>query len=799
MAALLNSGRLVRFLILVAALPLLAEEPIRLTLEQASTRSGIDFAPAHEGKHVIVSGQVTNAPLWSLDEYYLPIRDKGEFGLVLYGPLSRFQGLKPGDLIDVRGRLVKRYGLPVVLPEEITKTGNQPVPAPPRLKIGEVASLRYLGLVVSTEGVVSGSVTESNGSEVVSLADRSGTVAVLLPRTAKDPSKGRSRFRVGDRLQANGLAIQYSPAPPYDRSFQLLVFDPEGLVLLERGWLIPPLLLLTALLGVVFVLSIWWIREHRMASQRRTLRMLNSLGEEIISAGSPAEILRKMSSVVTGVTHATGVRLYVYNRKTKSLEQITQQWETRVPPIRVDLPREGLATGAALCFRNRILINVPDTRRSPLLKLTQKTDFPRSVMFVPMFAQDELVGVLQFDSTDKLRYFSKEEQAAAQHLANQVGASLKLQEQQSIREALFRSEKLAATGLLISGVANELSAPLRTIVRISSALAAQADPSLPLRDLRILAAEGQRAAEIVMRLVSFANTDDARPKMVEVNGLLSSLLQFREHEWRTVGIKLDARLSPDPVYVLGSQGQLEQVFLNLLIHAEQSLTEAADKSVIITSAVLAKRLTVEISYRSRSGDEPALDPFAEGTTTDSAGLGLGVSRGILKSHGGEIQFQRPSNTMARFHVELPVAIGKEPAQYQRSASEVREAAGPMTVLLVEPEASIRHQIVNLLGARKHRVVPHKSAEEASDVAKRLRFDAVFCSAHLPGMTWVEFYERIREQVGAFVLVTEGNDAELAQTFRDGEGYLLSKPIQQGEVERLLRAIELRQRAAPQRP
>src|SRR5207247_2147289 len=102
---------------------------------------------------------------------------------------------------------------------------------------------------------------------------------------------------------------------------------------------------------------------------------------------------------------------------------------------------------------------------------------PRSAMFVPLAAKrektgEDALGVLELDNENRVGYFAPSEQAAAQHLANQVAAALRLQEQQAMREELFRSERLAATGQLVSGVASELRAPLDSITQLASSLAA---------------------------------------------------------------------------------------------------------------------------------------------------------------------------------------------------------------------------------------------------------------------------------------------------------------------------------------
>ena len=103
--------------------------------------------------------------------------------------------------------------------------------------------------------------------------------------------------------------------------------------------------------------------------------------------------------------------------------------------------------------------------------------------------------------------------------ANQVAAALRLQDQQAMREQLFRGEKLAATGRLISGVASELRAPLSTIAQLAESIAGYIGRPAPERDLGRLETEARRASEIVSRLVSFAREDSATPEPVDVTGV----------------------------------------------------------------------------------------------------------------------------------------------------------------------------------------------------------------------------------------------------------------------------------------
>ena len=782
MASHANSSK---FVVCVSALAALTwgqtvapEESSRITVEQATSRSSPDLAPAYEGRRVQIDGQVASKPIWGVESYFVAIRDDSGFGILLQGTVEQFAKLTPGDFIQVDGWIRRRNGMPVLTPEAIVPTGRNGKVPTFELKPSELGTFRYTGFAIVTEGRVIAT-GENSAGEVLTIADSRGTVGVFLPKLRRDDDLSLERVRLGDRIRVSGVVIQDCPLPPYDRYFQVLAAGTDEIVVLESSNGIPAYLLMTMLTLIAILLIIWWFRENRLAGFRRTMQTLNALGEDVLSSTSLSDILKKIETVVPSITKASGVHIYLYNRKSRLLEALRSGRATALPNINLDDPGTPMNAGVAMCFRNRTLLNIPDTRRSPFFKADSRGEVPRSVMFVPMFAQNELLGVMQVHRSESVRYFSSEEQAAAQHLANQLATSLKLQEQRSMREQLFKSEKLAATGQLISEVANELKEPVETMLVLSQ-ISLRRHGQVDERDLQLLASESQRTAEIVARLISFGrNHEESTAKPVEVNGLLSGLFQFREREWKQLGLKLQDRLGTEQMYVVGAQGQLEQVFLNLLVHAEQSLAETEDKTLTVSASLMGRRVLIDISYSARI---TAPDPLADAQS--GAALGLGVARSIIQSHGGDLRFERPNPTACRFYVELPrVDTGTSAAPDKGKASSQK-----LTMLLVEPDAATQRQAVAAFGSRGHRVVPVRASEEAQDLVQRVRFDVVICSSRLPGLNWVTFYQNVQSHVDAFILLTDGFDASLAQAFSNGNGYFLTKPLQDADLDRVLESI-----------
>jgi hypothetical protein len=334
-----------------------------------------------------------------------------------------------------------------------------------------------------------------------------------------------------------------------------------------------------------------------------------------------------------------------------------------------------------------------------------------------------------------------------------------------------------------------LSTPIANIVTLAAALAAHAESPPSLTELSKLSSESSRASEIVSRLVSFAREDDPPPAILDINEIAAGLFRFRQPEWNTAGIDAQDRLSREPAPVLGSQNQIEQVLLNLLVHAEQQTSLSELKALSIHSSVIAGKVLVDIEY-STPEDETSDDPFSDSESLDGASLGLGVCRGIVRGNGGEIRF-RAREGRANFELELPLEQG---GPTQASRTEARKPPRALTVLLVDPDPGGAKNVLALLAARGHRGVP-VAAQEAGDLSQRLRFDSVFWFSSPGAASWTEFLESVNGKQMAFVLVTDAWDAALARRMEETQSFLLARPVRESEIDRILAVLEARSRAS----
>jgi GAF domain-containing protein len=747
----------------------------RLSLAELEARKPPDYGPVHGGERVIVRGVVSGPAFHFLDYTLLGLQDAG-WGGVLHAPKddAKLDAYRAGDEIEAEGVVAELGGMPVVEAERITETGTQQPPAaitvPLRDLLNFPQNLRYLGRLVDTEGRIVEKGDNTGGAYML-LGPVRAQYKLFIPGASFRADLGG--FEEGDTVSVTGVALQFCPRAPYDQYFELLAHNSTGIALRERGWMPPPLALAGGLTLVLLVSFFLWSRERRLRKQRERLRKMYHLAEEILGAASTAGILKRISDALPGVLGVTRIQLYVYNRATKALDAAAGEGSE---PVSISLasPPGGTQAGAVACFHYHTLLAIPDISRSPFPIAGDGGDRePRSVVFVPMLAQAEVMGVLELDQDDRVREFTADEQALAQHLGNQIGVAIRLLDQRSVQEQLFRTEKLAAVGRLISGIVNELRTPIASISELAAEALRNQRTGPGGREVAAIASEAQRAAGMVARLMAFGGSDFADVRPVCISTLLRNLIEFREADWKASGIRVKDLTSGEPLFVRGSQGQLEQVFLHLLVHAEQSLAAVPEKAITIRSSVLGKRLVVEIAFTAPP----------ESRTPEETAAALGVARSVVTGHGGEVRLIAKDGEPPCFEVELPLAKERAPA------GPARDSALRLTVLVIEPDESAERQLLALLGARGCRVVPVSNADAGLELAQRLHFDVAFCSVHAPGLNWVELSERMQPRVGGFILLSDHYDAELSADF-EGEGrFVLPKPLQEQELERALGLIE----------
>ena len=235
--------------------------------------------------------------------------------------------------------------------------------------------------------------------------------------------------------------------------------------------------------------------------------------------------------------------------------------------------------------------------------------------------------------------------------------------EKKLERQIIQSERLAAMGQMIGGFAHELNNPLTSILGMAELLQDSAVSEGAHKQVTILQQQARRAAEIVQNLQYFARPPAPGRSQVDLNELVQRILQMQAYPLRKSNIAVDFTAEPTFPLVEADPNQLMQVFLNLLLNAEQAIREVGDKGTIrirLGRNADAVWIVFEDDGPGIAAENLAhiFDPFFTTKRPGrGTGLGLSICKTVLREHGGNIEVASAAGGGAAFTITLPVGAG----------------------------------------------------------------------------------------------------------------------------------------------
>ena len=367
------------------------------------------------------------------------------------------------------------------------------------------------------------------------------------------------------------------------------------------------------------------------------------------------------------------------------------------------------------------------------------------------------------------------------------------------REALHESEKMAAFGSLLAGVAHELNNPLSIVIGNAMMLGEEAKelaPALIGRTDRIQAA-AERCGRIVRSFLALARQNRSQVKPMSIATAVQTALELLAYGLRGSGVAVERDIPDDLPSVPCDHDQFNQVLSNLLVNARQVLeARPQPRRVRISARLDGDFVRVDVADNGPGVPEALrgqiFDPFF---TTKPAGIGMGigltVSRGIMEVHGGTLALEEAPGGGACFIIRLPRHSADEGIAEEEAAVPVARARQPALVLDDEPE--IAALLADMLGRQGYDCDVVDTGDAALQRLAAQDYALILCDLRMPGIDGAAVYEWLRQhrphlcvRVGFVTGDTLGSASEgfVARTGRP----MLEKPFVPSALRQLVAEI-----------
>jgi two-component system NtrC family sensor kinase len=458
--------------------------------------------------------------------------------------------------------------------------------------------------------------------------------------------------------------------------------------------------------------------------------------------------------------------------------------------------------------------------RAPMLRepMIERIANVHSYILYPLCMNERLVGLLVISRIVNPRPFRSLDVDKACVIASQT--LLALENMRLVRHAIA-AERFATVGQVASSIAHEVNNPiayvlasqqhlrdqLAHVVELCGLIAAGAAQDTlretfarfggkAFLDELLQAADevregAARVRDILRDTRALAQNQDLKPNVFDINEAIRSALRIVAAELRHK-TEITTNLS-DGMYVTGVAGQLSQVFVNLLINAAEAFGERSTNMLTITSKRIGGHIVITLED---NGPGIALDQLPRifdaffTTKPRTGGLGLPISRDIVRHHGGEISAESTRGAGTTFTIVLPFATRapKEPTAPPPLRQPVED--GRLRLMFVDDEPTILRSYKRAFG-RDHDVTAVGNGKDALAALERdPGFDMIVCDLSMPTMSGMQLYQRVHDRwpslAERFVFATGGaSQRELEDFLHSVPNRVLEKPFEMSVLRDLI--------------
>lgn len=443
----------------------------------------------------------------------------------------------------------------------------------------------------------------------------------------------------------------------------------------------------------------------------------------------------------------------------------------------------------------------------------------KSEVAFPIKVRDRVIGVLDIESYERSA-FDEESLKTLSSFCSQISIFIEnahlfselkqtLIELKKAQDQMIQIEKLRAMGEMASGVAHDFNNVLAVILGNIQLLLHQfhqLGPEEIQERLRVIEKASKDGAETVRRIQEFTGIRrDSTFISLNLNEILQEVATITEPRWKDQaqqkGIQIQLVLQLGEVSpIMGNPSELREVFTNMVFNAVDAMPYGGTIT-LSTHPHSEDWVEVRVSDTgigmSEEVKKRVFDPFFTTKGVGSSGLGLSVSYGIVKRHGGEILIESESGKGTTFIIHLPKGYEEERKEFEKKEVRTLEQKRQARILVIDDEDPVREILTKILLSKGYQVATASNGEEGIQRFKQEAFDLVFTDLGMPKISGWEVGKRIKQlnpKIPVAMITGWGMELNREKMKENGIDLVVSKPFNFEEVVKIVsEALELKEK------